>query len=144
VELVKYLHHTYPKLKIVARAFDRGHGHLLKEAGADAVESETHHSALELSLSSLQLLGHSEEYVLRRKATYKRVEKEASKRLYDMWLKESVGERFGNDFIKLFMLYEERLKQAMDEDNATHQQDVDIQNEVNAKPKSDVDVNSNH
>ena len=82
--------------------------------------------------------------MLRRKATYKRVEKEASKRLYDMWLKESVGERFGNDFIKLFMLYEERLKQAMDEDNATHQQDVDIQNEVNAKPKSDVDVNSNH
>ncbi|MCU7376333.1 NAD-binding protein [Paucibacter sp. O1-1] len=33
VELVKYLHHSYPKLKIVARAFDRGHGHLLKGRG---------------------------------------------------------------------------------------------------------------
>jgi monovalent cation:proton antiporter-2 (CPA2) family protein len=146
VELVKYLHHSYPRLKIVARAFDRGHGHLLKEAGADVVESETHHSALELSVSSLQLLGHSEEYAMRRKATYKRVEKEASKRLYDFWLKESAGERFSNDFIKLFMLYEERLKQAMDEDNAAHPDDADIKDPLNditeVKVNEDVDTKS--
>jgi CPA2 family monovalent cation:H+ antiporter-2 len=116
VALVKYLHHTYPKLNIVARAFDRGHGHLLKEAGADIVESETHHSALEVGAASLRLLGYSDDFVSKRKSTYKRVEKEASKRLYAQWLTESEGERFSNDFLNLFMRYEERLKQAMAED----------------------------
>ena len=115
---------------------------LLKTAGIEqaslfVVAIDNRESSVELSLSSLQLLGHSEEYVLRRKATYKRVEKEASKRLYDFWLKESAGERFSNDFIKLFMLYEERLKQAMDEDNAAHQQDIDNQNDANAKQTND-------
>ncbi|MCU7376332.1 hypothetical protein PEC18_37535 [Paucibacter sp. O1-1] len=108
------------------------------KAGADVVESETHHSALELSVSSLQLLGYNEEYVMRRKATYKRIEKEASNRLYNFWLKESAGERFSNDFIKLFMLYEERLKQAMEEDNAVNQDDV----ENRLLPENSADVDS--
>ncbi|WP_137226917.1 monovalent cation:proton antiporter-2 (CPA2) family protein [Shewanella sp. MEBiC00475] len=116
VELVKYLTHTYPKLKIAARAFDRGHGHLLRAAGADIVEFETYHSALEVGAGSLQLLGYSDASVARRKATYQRIEKEASKRLYENWLSESGGKSFSNDFIKLFLQYEERLKQAMDED----------------------------
>ncbi|WP_350431057.1 cation:proton antiporter [Shewanella sp. H8] len=116
VELVKYLTHTYPKLKIAARAFDRGHGHLLRAAGADIVEFETYHSALEVGAESLQLLGYSDASVARRKATYQRIEKEASKRLYENWLSESGGKSFSNDFIKLFLQYEERLKQAMDED----------------------------
>ena len=38
-EMVKYAKHAYPNVKILARAFDRGHGYRLRQLGADYVVS---------------------------------------------------------------------------------------------------------
>lgn len=57
IELVKYVKHTYPHVKILTRAFDRGHGYQLRQAGADYIESETYHSALELGAKTMNCLG---------------------------------------------------------------------------------------
>ncbi|WP_102531765.1 monovalent cation:proton antiporter-2 (CPA2) family protein [Shewanella sp. 10N.286.52.B9] len=120
IELVKYLKHKYPQLKVISRAFDRGHGHLLREAGADFVESETFHSALKVGAASMRAMGFSDELVSQQKLTYQRVEKEAADALYKEWLKRPEGERYGNDFISLFMLYEERMKQAIEADTEAY------------------------
>lgn len=113
VELVKHLKHKYPKLKVISRAFDRGHGHLLRQAGADYVESETFRSALKVGAESMKAMGFSDELVQRQKKTYMRVESEASEVLYNEWANRSDGEKFGGDFINLFIEYEERLKEAI-------------------------------
>lgn len=116
IELVKLLKHKYPKLKVICRAFDRGHAHLLREAGADFVESETFHSALKVGAASMRAMGFSEELVIKQKATYQRVEKEAADVLYQEWLTRPEGERFGTNFINLFMEYEDSLKHAIEAD----------------------------
>ncbi len=47
IELVEYVKQSHPNVKILARAFDRGHLYALRLAGADLVFSETFHSASE-------------------------------------------------------------------------------------------------
>ncbi|WP_285162737.1 monovalent cation:proton antiporter-2 (CPA2) family protein [Shewanella goraebulensis] len=120
VELVKHLKHKYPKLKVISRAFDRGHGHLLRQAGADYVESETFRSALKVGAESMKAMGFSEELVGKQKHTYMRVESEAAEVLYNEWLGRSDGEKFGGDFINLFIEYEERLRQAIEADTEAY------------------------
>ncbi len=116
VELVKYVHHCYPDIKIIARAFDRGHGYLLRQAGADAIESETYHSALELGVHAMRALGHHPFFVEQQKAAYKNVEEQQSDLLYQAWIDDSEGERFDNNYIKLFLQMEEHLADAMGKD----------------------------
>ena len=116
VELVKYVHHTYPHLKIIARAFDRGHAYLLRQAGADIIESETYHSALELGASTMKALGHHPFFVEQQKAAYKNVEEQKSDILYHAWADDSEGERFDNNYIKLFMQLEGHIADAMGKD----------------------------
>ncbi len=89
VELVKYVKHTYPKVKVITRAFDRGHGYLLRQAGADIIESETYHSALEIGGHAMKTLGLHPFFVEQQKTTYKRVEERKSDKLYAAW-----GRRF--------------------------------------------------
>ncbi|WP_192022576.1 monovalent cation:proton antiporter-2 (CPA2) family protein [Shewanella sp. WPAGA9] len=120
VELVKHLKHKYPHLKVISRAFDRGHGHLLRQAGADYVESETFRSALKVGAESMKAMGFSSELVERQKQTYMRVEKEASEVLYNEWAGRTDGEKFGGDFINLFIEYEERLKEAIEADTEAY------------------------
>ena len=47
LELVRHVREHHPGLRVLARAFDRGHGYELRHAGADVIVSETYHSALE-------------------------------------------------------------------------------------------------
>ncbi|MDN3686013.1 NAD-binding protein [Vibrio sinaloensis] len=75
VELTKYVKHTYPHVKVLVRAFDRGHGYLLKQAGADIVESETYHSALELGAHAMRGLGHHPFFVEQQKKRHTNVSK---------------------------------------------------------------------
>jgi hypothetical protein len=116
VELVKYVHHTYPNIKIIARAFDRGHSYLLKQAGADIIESETYHSALELGVHTMKTLGHHPFFVEQQKAAYKNIEDQKSDLLYQAWVDDSEDERFDNNYIKLFMQLEEHIADAMGKD----------------------------
>ena len=116
VELVKYVHHTYPDIKVIARAFDRGHSYLLRQAGADVIESETYHSALELGVHAMKALGHHPFFVEQQKSAYKNVEEQKSDLLYQAWIDDSEGERFDNNYIKLFVQMEEHIADAMGKD----------------------------
>ncbi|MGR5237123.1 monovalent cation:proton antiporter-2 (CPA2) family protein [Vibrio alfacsensis] len=116
VELVKYIKHTYPQVKIIARAFDRGHGYLLRQAGADIIESETYHSALETGGHAMKHLGIHPFYVEQQKATYKRVEDRKSDILYGAWADDSEGERYDNNFLQLFIQLEEKMAEEMQKD----------------------------
>ncbi|KOO15369.1 potassium transporter [Vibrio xuii] len=118
VELTKYVKHSYPHVKVLARAFDRGHGYLLRQAGADIIELETYHSSLELGAHAMRELNFHPFHVEKQKAAYKRVEDKKSDRLYHAWEDDSEGERFDNNYRKLFMHMEEHIKIAMQTDRS--------------------------
>ncbi|MGR5251802.1 monovalent cation:proton antiporter-2 (CPA2) family protein [Vibrio astriarenae] len=113
IELVEYVKHTYPAVTIIARAFDRGHGYQLKQAGADIVESETYHSALEVGGKALHVVGFHPFGVERRKSTYQRVEDKKFETLYQAWKGGSEGERYDNNYRDLFIQSEKHLVNEM-------------------------------
>ncbi|MFL7035569.1 monovalent cation:proton antiporter-2 (CPA2) family protein [Vibrio lentus] len=118
VELVKYVKHTYPKVKILARAFDRGHSYRLREAGADFVESETYHSALEMGAQALRSLGHHPFFVEQQKSTYQRVESRKSEKLYQAWSEAEENPRYDNNYRQIFIHLEETMKEDMKKDRS--------------------------
>ncbi|EGR0206097.1 monovalent cation:proton antiporter-2 (CPA2) family protein [Vibrio vulnificus] len=120
VELVKQVKLAYPSVKVIARAFDRGHGYRLRQAGADVIESETYHSALEVGGQTMKLLGVHPFFVEQQKMRYKRVENRKSDSLYSAWLDDSEGERFDNNYRKLFMQLEEKMMLEMQKDRHTN------------------------
>lgn len=109
LELVKYIKHTYPNIKVIVRAFDRGHSYQLRQAGADIIESETYHSALEVAGHTMKLLGGHPFLIEQQKNAYKRVEESNSDLLYQAWLSKAEGERYGNNFQNLFIDLEEKI-----------------------------------
>ncbi|WP_136483070.1 monovalent cation:proton antiporter-2 (CPA2) family protein [Vibrio sp. H11] len=126
VELVKYVKHAYPHVKVLARAFDRGHGYRLRQVGVDLAVSETYHSALEVGASAMKALGFHPYLVEQQKKVYKKVEASHSDGLYQAWLSEAQGkERVDNNYIKLFIELEQRLKEEMAFESAdsTHEFD---------------------
>ncbi|MCL4140442.1 UNVERIFIED_CONTAM: hypothetical protein GTU68_004281 [Idotea baltica] len=118
VELVKYVKHTYPKVKVLARAYDRGHSYMLRCAGADFIESETTRSALEMGAEAMRELGQHPFHVEQQKLAYKKVENQSSDKLYQAWLDDSEGERFDNNYRKLFIELESTIKHAMSKDRS--------------------------
>lgn len=122
-ELTKYVKHTYPHVKVLARAFDRGHGYLLRQAGADIIESETYHSAMELGAHAMREMGHHPFLVEQQKAAYRQIEDKKSDLLYEAWEDDSEGERFDNNYRQLFMHLEEQIKLAMNTDRFAKHED---------------------
>ena len=118
VELVKYVKHTYPKVKILARAYDRGHGYRLREVGADYIESETYHSALEMGAEALRSLGHHPFFVEQQKSTYMRVENRKSETLYQAWAAAEDNPRYDNNYRQIFIHLEEAMKEDMKKDRS--------------------------
>ncbi|ASI91065.1 monovalent cation:proton antiporter-2 (CPA2) family protein [Vibrio mediterranei] len=117
VELVKYVKHTYPHVKILTRAFDRGHGYQLRQAGADYIESETYHSALELGAKTMKCLGFHPFFIEQQKSIYKTIEDKQSDRLYKAWADGADGEeRYDNNYRDLFIELEGFIKDAMQVD----------------------------
>lgn len=114
VELVKYVKHAYPHVTVIARAFDRGHGYRLRQAGVDMAVSETYHSALEVGASAMKSLGFHPYLVEQQKNVYKKVEASHSDSLYQAWLGEAQGkERVDNNYHKLFIELEQSLKEEL-------------------------------
>ncbi|MGV2988938.1 monovalent cation:proton antiporter-2 (CPA2) family protein [Vibrio sp. E150_011] len=113
VELVKYVKHTYPHVKILARAYDRGHSYQLRQAGADCIESETYHSALELGSKAMRSLGFHPFFVEQQKTIYKTIENRQSDSLYEGWTQATDESRYDNNYRQLFMELEELIKEAM-------------------------------
>ena len=63
VKIAELLHAEYPLIKVMARAFDRGHAIALQNAGVDFQIRELFESALALSSQTLRLLGSTEEEI---------------------------------------------------------------------------------
>lgn len=117
VDIVKYVKHAHPHVRVLARAFDRGHGYRLRQAGADYIVSETYHSALELGAEALRALGCNPIQVARQKAAYNRIEAKQSDTLYKAWKDDASGERVDNNYLKLFAQLESLIQQALNEEN---------------------------
>ncbi len=113
VELVGHLKHRHPHLRVLARAFDRGHEFRLREAGADYTVRETNYSALELGAEALRDLGIHPFKAEQLKATFERAESDVQDQLYDAWLRRPEGERMGHDYRGLFIQLNAAMADAM-------------------------------
>jgi CPA2 family monovalent cation:H+ antiporter-2/glutathione-regulated potassium-efflux system ancillary protein KefC len=115
VALTRHLKHAHPHLQVLARAFDRGHEYMLREAGADRVIVETYYSALETGKQALRALGvhpfRSEQLA----RTFDRADRAGRDALYEAWLEKDEGERYGRSFRRLFIELEESLRASMQE-----------------------------
>lgn len=113
VGMVKHVKKFFPGVWVLARAFDRGHGYQLREAGADDVVSETYHSALELGGHALTAVG---VHPMRaRQMTWAFVDNELahSDELFEAWKEIEEGINFSPRYGELFMKLEEALNSAM-------------------------------
>ena len=113
VKMVKHVKHFFPSVWVLARAFDRGHGYQLREAGADDVMSETYHSALELGGHALTAVG---VHPMRAKQmTWAFVENERAheEQLFEAWKEIEEGINFSPRYGELFMKLEEALSSTM-------------------------------
>jgi hypothetical protein len=113
VELIKYVKHTYPHVKILSRAYDRGDAYKLRQAGSDFIEMETSHSALELATTALKEMGFHPFHAEQQKNVYKNLEKSSSDMMYEAWLANSEEQRVDNNYRKLFIELEDTLRKNM-------------------------------
>ena len=118
VVLVRAVRSRYPHLRILARAYDRGHLYALREAGADVAVIETYHSALELGTEALKQAGIHPYKAERYKSAFAAAEQEARQRLFEVWSEGSEGDRFSNNYRELFMQLEDVLGDIMQRDRA--------------------------
>ncbi|WP_125721656.1 monovalent cation:proton antiporter-2 (CPA2) family protein [Pseudoalteromonas rubra] len=119
--LVHAVKQSHPGVKVLARAFDRGHHYELKHAGADVIVSETYHSALHLGAQALTCLGFAPEVAEQKKRAFRETEKAASEQLYDTWQHGSEGQQYDHDYRKLFIQTEEAIRAAMQADKTGEQ-----------------------
>lgn len=118
VELVRYVRHAQPAIKIFARAFDRVHYYALKQAGADWIVSETYHSALEAGVAVLQSQGiHPFQAELKKQSFTKR-EEEHEAAMYTVWQKSQEDKNYVKQYVSLFSAMEEALQEAMRSDRS--------------------------
>jgi CPA2 family monovalent cation:H+ antiporter-2 len=116
VQMVKHVKQYYPHVWVLARAFDRGHGYQLREAGADDVVSETYHSALELGGHAFTAMG---VHPMRAKQmTWAFVQNEVAHEdeLFEAWKEIEGGISFSPRYGELFMKLEEALNSAMQQE----------------------------
>ncbi|MCK2044249.1 monovalent cation:proton antiporter-2 (CPA2) family protein [Chromohalobacter moromii] len=116
VRLVRHVKQLYPAVWVLARAFDRGHGYELREAGADDVVSETYYSALELGGDALTAMGVHPERARRMTQSFVASEKAHEDQLFNAWRNIEEGIHFSPRYGELFMKLEESLGHAMRED----------------------------
>lgn len=117
VDLVAYCRKHYPDLKILARAYDRGHNYELRNAGADIIVTETYYSALELGQEALQILGAHPFKAHQLKHAFIETEVEHSDAMYKSWLEEEEHHAFTQHYLKLFLDLEQRILGAMNQEN---------------------------
>ncbi len=116
VALVHHLKHVHPELKVLARAFDRGHHYQLRDAGADFVVNETYYSALETGTEALRALGYHPFRAEKLRVAFDDQEREGREALYAEWSDMSEGERFSKSYFQLFMDLEDVLGDVMQSD----------------------------
>lgn len=118
LDLVHYVKMTYPEVKILARAFDRGQSYALENAGADYVISETFHSALEMGKQALIDMGMHRFQAHQQCHIFLETEANHKSDLYQAWVKANEDEGHVSHVRELFMNLEAALKEEMDKDRS--------------------------
>ncbi|MCG6942352.1 MAG: cation:proton antiporter [Thiohalocapsa sp.] len=85
VTLVEYLRREFPRLRILARAFDVDHLYLLRTAGADVALREVFDASLELGAATLRALGRHPFDVEKLKRAFRKHDMETLEELYELW-----------------------------------------------------------
>lgn len=116
-DLVAHVKHSFPNVFILARAYDRGHGYELKEAGADAVISETYYSAIETGGVALQQLGVHPYRVEQLKETFVKTELKRDPDLRKTWQEAEEEHRFSSSYLEIFAELEKVLSEEMNKDH---------------------------
>lgn len=116
VGIVEHLKHRHPHVRVLARAFDRGHEFRLREAGADYAIRETVGSALALATTALRELGTHPFRAENLRATFEATEAQVDDDLYEAWRRRPDGERMGHDYRELFMQLDAAMADAMQRD----------------------------
>ncbi len=116
VQMIQHVKHYYPNVWVLARAFDRGHGYQLREAGADDVVSETYHSALELGGHALTAMGVHPMRAKQMTWSFVQNEQAHEDELFNAWKEIEGGISFSPRYGELFMKLEESLNSAMQQD----------------------------
>ena len=111
--IVEHVKKFYPGVWVLARAFDRGHGYQLREAGADDVISETYHSALTLGGHALTAMGVHPLRAKQMTQTFYDNEAAHEDELFEAWREIEEGISFSPRYGELFMKLEESLSSAM-------------------------------
>ncbi|WP_084644794.1 monovalent cation:proton antiporter-2 (CPA2) family protein [Oceanobacter kriegii] len=113
LNLVRFVKRRYPHVKIIARAFDRGHHYKLQDAGADFVITETYYSALEAGSQALRMLGYSDIVAEQRKAVFNKTEARFREKLYLSWRDQGGEKGFNDHYRGLVINLQEALYKAM-------------------------------
>lgn len=116
VQMTQHVKHYYPNVWVLARAFDRGHGYQLREAGADDVVSETYHSALELGGHALSAMGVHPMRAKQMTWSFVQNEEAHEDELFEAWKEIEGGISFSPRYGELFMKLEGSLNSAMQQD----------------------------
>ncbi|MGY5450201.1 monovalent cation:proton antiporter-2 (CPA2) family protein [Agarivorans sp. MS3-6] len=117
-EIVKYVKHAFPHVRLMVRAFDRGHAYELRSLGADHIITEAYYSALEMGGRALSELGVHPYKAEQLKTAFDQIEKDNKDKLYHTWLASSEDNRFNNDYRELFLQLEALLGKAMSKDRS--------------------------
>lgn len=127
VHMVKHVKQYYPHVWVLARAFDRGHGYQLRDAGADDVVSETYHSALELGGHALTAMGVHPMRAKQMTWAFVQNEDAHEDELFEAWKEIEGSISFSPRYGELFMKLEEALNSAMQQEwHEPQREDVPI------------------
>ena len=118
VELVHHLKQRHPRLKVLVRAFDRGHHYQLRDAGADYIVNETYHSALETGREVLHQLGIHSFRAEQLKRNFDRAEHAGHDQLYETWRTLDEGEKGAQHYLDLFIQLHETMREVMAADRS--------------------------
>ena len=120
VELAHYVKTRYPKVVVMARAFDQLHMYQLKRAGSEIINKETYHSALDFGCKALVQLGYQTAKAEQLKNAFMQIEEQSGDEMYHNWNNAAV-KGLDPNYRELFMVQEASIREAMqldEEDNS--------------------------
>ena len=85
LSLVQYARRHYPRLRIIARAYDRLHLYSLRKAGADVVVRESYDGAVRCAEASLTMLQVPKDIAQKQAQAFVDLENESLEELYEIW-----------------------------------------------------------
>ena len=115
VEMVEHVRRRYPKVKILARAFDVNHLYLLKKAGVDLAVREMFDGSLELGKEVLRSLGMHPFKVEKMSRAFRRHDQAGLDQLYGLW-DENPDIARNKAFLARAREHSETLKEMMEAD----------------------------